>query len=126
MRTALFRTSRIELREKNRIYVIPEQDDIFCKDDILELLSMFYGLVEGKRFTILMHLLHNEIMLTKGARNVFKNNINVQKSIIGEAILTRSRSTMILFNLVIQVYPPTFPLKAFKDEKEANEWLDSL
>ncbi|MBL4586754.1 MAG: hypothetical protein JKX84_06835 [Flavobacteriales bacterium] len=126
MRTAKFKISRIELRAKNRIYIIPEQDDIYDANDILELIRIMEGLVDSQPYSIVMLLKKTQLMLTRDARHVFRNNLEVQKLVLAEAIVTDSMSSMILFNLISKVYPPAFPFKAFKHETDANKWLDAV
>tara|TARA_R110002072_G_scaffold221952_3_gene378994 strand:- start:153 stop:377 length:225 start_codon:yes stop_codon:yes gene_type:complete len=65
-----------------------------------------------------------QVILTKDARNLFNSDFELKKRIIAEAVVIKSTSSMILYNLILMVSPPSFPFKAFKDEGKANDWLD--
>jgi len=82
-------------------------------------------LTNNKRFRLMMMLDKAEIILTKYARDQFKYNLKAKESIIAEAIVTKSRSTLILFNLIVKLYSPPFPFKAISTEEAAISWLNS-
>jgi len=125
MEPVRFKASKIELRDNNLIAIIPDEDDIYNGADIVDLLDICLELSRGKRFRLMMMLDKSQIILTKDARDMFKYNLKAKESIIAEAIVTKSRSTLILFNLILRLYSPPFPFKALSNEEAATKWLNS-
>ena len=123
MRVANYRTVRIDVRENDTIYLVPEGDDIYNSDDMLSILAEMEKLSDGKRFKLLMLLGGTEFLMTKDARETFKANQIAKELIIAEAVVMKSRSTTILYNLLTKLYAPPFPFKAFSSEKKALLWL---
>ena len=126
MRSARYKTVRIELRKNNTVYAIPELDDLYNADDLLAILGFMKEVANGERFRVLMLLGKTEFLMTKEARDLFKTDPTAKELIIAEAIVINSRSSRILYNLLTKIYAPPFPFKAFKHEKAANEWQNSI
>ncbi len=47
----------------------------------------------------------------------------LDKFVDAMAIINKSMLTTLLFNFIIKVNKPKYPMKAFKDQNEAEDWL---
>lgn len=98
-------------------------DDIYDADDLVTLLDQMEQAAEGKPFLLLMQSNGYEFLMTKEARNLFNKYEKAIRLIKAEAIVTRSTSTRILYNLLTKIHSPKFPFKAFGKESDAVNWL---
>jgi len=65
----------------------------------------------------------NTVKIDKSARDYFASNEGVQ-GLCAVAILTNSIYKITLMNFFIVVLPPEMPVKLFKSEEKAMNWLE--
>jgi len=108
------------------MYLIPEQDEMMDVNDMLELLDILIEKADEVPFKMILNLSENNIYLTRDARNLYKTNAKARDSISAQAAVFNSISTQILFDLVTKIYTHPYPLKAFRDVKEAELWIRQI
>ncbi len=118
-----FRTSTIELSKDGVICFKAEADDVYNRQDLIDILNLMEIESDGNPFLLIMLVNEHEFLMTKEARNLFQEHEKAQDLIIAEAVVISSRSTKILYNLLTKIYSPKFPFKAFNDEDAAIDWL---
>lgn len=69
---------------------------------------------------------NNVIRIEKEAQAFFKNVLKKEKKIKGVAIVINGYFTKYLLSFAFNFQRPIFPLKAFSNQKNAEEWLLSL
>jgi hypothetical protein len=125
MSATYFRLNRIESGPDNTLCVYPEADEMLNAEDMKEMMAILQGKVEKIPFRLMFVLNEDPFLLTKDARELFKNNADAKDSIIAHAAVFNSVSLEILFDLLIRLYRPPFPLKAFRNVADAQKWLRS-
>ena len=123
MSVAYFRLNRIELGPDNILYVYPEADEILNAEDMKEMMVLLQEKAESVPFRLMFVIKEHQFLLTKDARELLKNNHEAKESIIAHAAVFDSLSLQILFDLLIRLYRPPYPLKVFQRVEDAQEWL---
>lgn len=120
-----FRSSVITKEENGIIHFRAEADDVYDKQDMIDLLDIMEQASNGEPFLVLMNAGEHKFLMTPEARELFKTYDKARRLIIADAAVINSLSTRILFNLLNMVNKPPFPFKAFETEEDAIAWLSS-
>lgn len=123
MSTIYFRLNRIEKGANNTLYFYPEDHQILNAEDMLELLELLKSVADEVPFRMIFVLNKFKFYLTKDARNLYNTNKESKDLFIAQAAVFSSFSTQILIDLVLKIYPPPYPLKAFRTLEDAEAWL---
>lgn len=121
-----YKSCTIELEPDGLVCCRAFAEDSFDENDLANLRDEIINVAKSNRIRLLMEMKDFDILLTKGARDFMSSD---QKSIdvtIAEAVVIRSTTSKILYNLLTRIYPPKFPFKAFNDEVEARKWLSQF
>jgi hypothetical protein len=101
-------------------------EDSFDEHDLANLRDEIINIAKSNRIRLLMEMKDFDILLTKGARVFMSSDEKSIQHTIAEAVVIRSTTSKILYNLMTRIYPPKFPFKAFNDEDEARRWLSEF
>ena len=123
MSVTYFRLNRIEKGANNTLYFYLEDHEILTGEDMLALLEVLKSVADEVPFRVVFVLDQFKFYLTKDARNLYSTHDEAKGLFIAQAAVFSSLSTQILVDLMLRIYPPPHPLKAFGTLKEAEEWL---
>ena len=126
MQQSYFRLNRLEKRPDGIICFYPEQDESFTAEDMLELLEVLKELADSLPIKLLFVLGDKQLLLTKSARNLYKTHEESRTVFKAQAVVFESRATQILLDLILKVYSPPYPLKAFTKVEDAERWLKAM
>lgn len=121
--TLYFKTNSIFLMENGIVCFKANQDDVYEAEDLIKILDLMSELTSDKPFLLVMDVGTFDFLMTKEARNLFNTYPKALDLIIAEAVVLRSRSSRIMYNLLSRLNPPKFPFKAFNHLNEASLWL---
>ncbi|MFT6210516.1 MAG: hypothetical protein ACJATE_001137 [Bacteroidia bacterium] len=118
-----FKSTSIELKDDGIMYCRAFVNDIYNEVDLAGLLDKMEVISGGEPLLLLMEMKQFELLLTKEARKFMGNDEKLVLITKAEAVVIRSTSSKILYNLLVRVNAPKFPFKAFTEEREAVTWL---
>lgn len=118
-----YKANTAEMGANGIVYFRPEADDVYTDKDLIAILDLAEKASDGKPFLLLMMLNEHKFLMTREARTLFKDYEKAIHFIKAEAAVFNSIPSTILYNLLLKLYSPKFPFKAFSNEKDAVEWL---
>lgn len=125
MATAYYRLNRIETHSDNTIRVYPEADEVFNAEDMFAFMELLMQTAEKVPFKLMFIFSDYQFYLADDARKIFKGNKEAKNQILAQAVVLNSVSLEIMFDLLLRLYHPPFPLKAFRKLEDAEKWLSS-
>ncbi|MCB0755363.1 MAG: hypothetical protein H6603_06675 [Flavobacteriales bacterium] len=123
--TSTFKSGTISLEENGIVYFRSNADEVHDKQDLITLLDMMEEANNGKPFLLMMLVKEHQFLMTKEARNFFNTYKKAEQLIMAEAVVINSTPTRILYNLLTKLHSPKFPFKAFSEEADAVNWLNT-
>ena len=118
-----YKSTTLMLGQDGIIYCRAVANDSYDEKDLTALREKIEALAQGDKVLILMEMVEFEILLTKEARIFMGNDERSAQLTKAEAVVLRSTTLRILFNLIMMVNQPKFPFKAFNSEEKAVQWL---
>lgn len=121
-----YKTNTIHKAPNGIVYFTPEADDIYTDKDLIAILDLAEQAAGNQAFLLLMLVNEFDFLMTKEARELFNTYEKAKQIVKAEAAVVKSFPSKIMYNLLINLNPPSFPFKAFTDEDAAVEWLLNL
>ena len=118
-----YKSTSIELKDDGIMYCRTFVNDMYNEVDLARLRDKMEVISGGQPLLLLMEMKQFDLLLTKEARKFMGNDEKLALIMKADAVVIRSTSSKILYNLLVSVNPPKFPFKAFTEEKEAVAWL---
>lgn len=125
----------IETIELEKCIISKRSDDIIqhlFKDDIIldvedidDILNAVKTLSKGEKKLMLV-ITGERNDTTPEARKISFKNLKENQLALAEALVINSLPTRIAVGFFYKVYNPSHPVKTFKTEEKALEWLNSL
>lgn len=118
-----YKSSSLELKADGVLYCRAISNDIYDETDLCKLRDEMEKVSQGAPFLLLMEMKQFELLLSKKAREFIQKDEKTAQLVKAEAIVIKSISMKVIFNLLVSINPPKFPFKAFTNEDDAVAWL---
>lgn len=103
-----------------------EDKTILDENNAMELMTVVSEINSNEQALVLTDLRSKNIEGTKGGRKFLANNPIMSQTIRANAVIMNTNISILALNFFMKVNKPSFPIKLFKTEEKAIEWLKTF